>query len=103
MTNVLLNSVDGFDPMTYARRITDANGNPSLYLDVQYRKLWFRPANSNGKIVKKICNFDGNLAVVEAKVYLDKNDSEDNFVSNAFAQRFIDPSNCRRPCKTNVI
>ena len=93
MTNVLLNSVEGFDPMTYARQITDANGNSSLYLDVQYRKLWFRLANPNGKIVKKICNFDGNLAVVEAKVYLDKNDSEDNFVSNAFAQRFIDPSN----------
>ena len=93
MTNVLLNSVEGFDPMTYARQITDANGNSSLYLDVQYRKLWFRLANPNGKIVKKICNFGGNLAVVEAKVYLDKNDSEDNFVSNAFAQRFIDPSN----------
>ena len=93
MTNVLLNSVEGFDPMTYARQITDANGNSSLYLDVQYRKLWFRLANPNGKIVKKICNFDGNLAVVEAKVYLDKNDSEENFVSNAFAQRFADPSN----------
>ena len=33
------------------------------------------------------------MAVVEAKVYLDKNDSEENFVSNAFAQRFADPSN----------
>ena len=98
-----LNKVEGFNPLDYARQITDANGNTSLYLDVQYRKMWFRLVNPNGKIVKKICNFDGNLAVVEAKVYLDKNDSEDNFVSNAFAQRFIDPSNCRRPCKTNVL
>ncbi len=88
-----LNKVEGFNPLDYARQITDANGNPSLYLDVQYRKMWFRLANPNGKIVKKICNFDGNLAVVEAKVYLDKNDSEENFVSNAFAQRFADPSN----------
>ena len=88
-----LNKVEGFNPLDYARQITDANGNTSLYLDVQYRKMWFRLANPNGKIVKKICNFDGNLAVVEAKVYLDKNDSEENFVSNAFAQRFADPSN----------
>ena len=87
------NKVEGFNPLDYARQITDANGNTSLYLDVQYRKMWFRLANPNGKIVKKICNFDGNLAVVEAKVYLDKNDSEENFVSNAFAQRFADPSN----------
>ena len=88
-----LNKVEGFNPLDYARQITDASGNTSLYLDVQYRKMWFRLANPNGKIVKKICNFDGNLAVVEAKVYLDKNDSEENFVSNAFAQRFADPSN----------
>ena len=88
-----LNKVEGFNPLDYARQITDANGNTSLYLDVQYRKMWFRLANPNGKIVKKICNFDGNLAVIEAKVYLDKNDSEENFVSNAFAQRFADPSN----------
>ena len=88
-----LNKVEGFNPLDYARQITDANGNPSLYLDVQYRKMCFRLANPNGKIVKKICNFDGNLAVVKAKVYLDKNDSEENFVSNAFAQRFADASN----------
>lgn len=88
-----LNKVEGFDPASYARTITDANGQQSLYLDVQYRKMWFRLVNPNGKIVKKICNFDGNLAVVEARVYLDRNDSLENFVSNAFAQRFIDPSN----------
>ena len=88
-----INKVEGFNPMDYARTIKDAEGNDLLYLDVQYRKLWFRLVNPNGKIVKKICNFDGNLAVVEARIYLDKNDSEDNFVSNAFAQRFVDPSN----------
>ena len=57
-----LNKVESFNPLDYARQITDASGNTSLYLDVQYRKMWFRLANPNGKIVKKICNFDGNLA-----------------------------------------
>ena len=55
--------------------------------------MWFRLCNPTGKIVKKIRTFDGNLAVVEARVYLDRNDAPDNFVSNAFAQRFNDPNN----------
>ena len=88
-----LSAVEGFDPKQYARTIRDSNGQESLYLDVQYRKMWFRLCNPTGKIVKKICTFDGNLAVVEARVYLDRNDAPDNFVSNAFAQRFNDPNN----------
>lgn len=88
-----LNKIEGFDPSSYARTITDSDGQQSLYLDVQYRKMWFRLCNPTGKIVKKICNFDGSLAVVEARVYLDRNDPPENYVSNAFAQRFIDPSN----------
>ena len=86
-------AVDGFDPKQYARTIRDADGQESLYLDVQYRKMWFRLCNPTGKIVKKICTFDGNLAVVEARIYLDRNDPPENFVSNAFAQRFVDPNN----------
>ena len=88
-----LSAVEGFDPKQYARTIQDANGQESLYLDVQYRKMWFRLCNPTGKIVKKICTFDGNLAVVEARIYLDRNDAPENFVSNAFAQRFVDPNN----------
>ena len=93
MTTTELNKVEGFDPKQYARTIQDANGQESLYLDVQYRKMWFRLCNPTGKIVKKICTFDGNLAVVEARIYLDRNDAPENFVSNAFAQRFVDPNN----------
>ena len=88
-----LAAVDGFDPKQYARTIRDADGQESLYLDVQYRKMWFRLCNPTGKIVKKICTFDGNLAVVEARIYLDRNDAPENFVSNAYAQRFNDPNN----------
>ena len=93
MATTELNKVEGFDPKQYARTIQDANGQESLYLDVQYRKMWFRLCNPTGKIVKKICTFDGNLAVVEARIYLDRNDAPENFVSNAFAQRFVDPNN----------
>ena len=92
-SKININKVEGFDPMQYARTITDGNGNEVLYLDVQYRKLWFRLCNPTAKIAKKICTFDGNLAVVEARIYLDRNDPPENFVSNAFAQRICDPSN----------
>ena len=78
MATTELNKVEGFDPKQYARTIQDANGQESLYLDVQYRKMWFRLCNPTGKIVKKICTFDGNLAVVEARIYLDRNDAPEN-------------------------
>ena len=87
------NRTEGFDPMQYARKIKDGNGDEVLYLDVQYRKRWFREENPNGKIEKKIVSFDGGLAVVEARIYLDRNDQQENFISNAFAQRFADPNN----------
>lgn len=85
---IALNKVEGFDPADYARTIKDTNGQDAMYLDVQYRKLWFRLCNPAGKIVQKIHTFDGTLAVVEARIYLDRNDPEDAFISNAFAQRF---------------
>ena len=44
-----LNKVEGSNPLDYAGQITDASDNTSLYLDVQYRKMWFRLANPNGK------------------------------------------------------
>ena len=34
-----LSAVEGFDPKQYARTIRDSNGQESLYLDVQYRKM----------------------------------------------------------------
>ena len=41
-----LNRVDGFDPTRFMRKLSevDENGQPSerMYLEVAYRKLWFR-------------------------------------------------------------
>lgn len=82
-----LNHVEGFDPRTLMREIGDEE-NKQLYLDVIFRKLWFRLMHQNGKIVKKIIKLTDQCAVVEARVYLDKNDAEENYVSNAFGLRF---------------
>ena len=83
-----LNRVEGFDPRKYMRRISREGQTDGYYLDVVYRKLWFRLKYPQGKIVKKLIKLTNEVAVVEAKVYLDRNDAEENFISNALAQKY---------------
>ena len=83
-----LNKVEGFDPRKYMRLITNEGQTGRYYLDVAFRKLWFRLKYPNGKIVKKLIKLSDEVAVVEAKVYLDRNDAEDNFIANALAQKY---------------
>lgn len=83
-----LNRVEGFNPLSLARTIQDEGQPDQLYLDVKYRKLWFRLCNPEGKIVKKILALKDNMAIVEARVYLERNDPEDSFVASALSQKF---------------
>ena len=48
-----LNRVDGFEPRAMMRELGD-DQNKTLYLDVLFRKLWFRLKNPNGRISKRI-------------------------------------------------
>ena len=82
-----LNRVDGFHPMELARKIGEEGQEEQLYLDVKYRKLWFRLVNPAGKIISRIITFTENMAVVEARIYLD-NGSGSNYVANSFSQKF---------------
>jgi hypothetical protein len=83
-----LNRVEGFEPKSLMREIGEGE-NKQLYLDVAIRKLWFRLMYPFGKIQKKIVQMTDQFAIVEARVYLDKGDSEDGYVSNAFARRYF--------------
>lgn len=83
-----LNRVEGFNPMELARTLSKEGQENQLYLDVKYRKLWFRLVHPLGKIVSSIRSFTENMAIVEARIYLDKCDAEENYVANAFSQRF---------------
>lgn len=83
-----LNHVEGFEPLKYMRTIQNEGQEDQLYLDVKYRKLWFRLAYPVGKIISKIVTLAENMAIVEARIYLDKNDSEEQYVSNSFSQKF---------------
>ena len=83
-----LNKVEGFNPLELARRISNEGEAEQLYLDVKYRKLWFRLLNPTGKIISNIISLTENMAVVEARVYLDKCDQKEECVGNSYAQRF---------------
>lgn len=83
-----LNKVEGFHPLELARKISNDGQEEQLYLDVKYRKLWFRLANPAGRIISRIVNLTNDMAVVEARIYLDKADTEDNYIANSFSQKF---------------
>ncbi|MEY8482554.1 hypothetical protein AALD74_11970 [Lachnospiraceae bacterium 48-21] len=83
-----LNRVEGFNPMELARTLTKEGQEDQLYLDVKYRKLWFRLVYPLGKIVSSIRSFTENMAIVEARIYLDKCDEQENYIANAFSQKF---------------
>ena len=59
-----------------------------LYLDVKYRKLWFRLANPLGRISSHIVWFNENVALAEAKIYLNYTDAPENYIANAFSMKF---------------
>lgn len=84
-----LNRVEGFDPRRYMRLIGGEGQPGKYYLDVAYRKLWFRLKHPEGKIVKRLLKLTEQVAIVEARVYLNRNDAEDNFISNALAQKYL--------------
>ena len=85
-----LNQVEGFNPEDYARIISDDSGeNPRKYLDVMWRKVWFYLKYPNGIIRKSIVNITNAFVIVEAKVYFDKNDPEENYAASGLAQRWF--------------
>ena len=63
-----LNKVEGFDPRRYMRTIQDEGQPARYYLDVAFRKLWFRLKYPEGKIVKHILKLTDQVAIVEGTV-----------------------------------
>ena len=87
-----LNRVEGFDPSKLVRIITDENGNTGYYLDVKWRKLWFRLANPLGAIRVNVLEQNQQYAVVEARIYLHHDDPDSAYISNAIVRRSLDES-----------
>jgi hypothetical protein len=59
-----------------------------MYLDLKYKKLWFKLAYPKGYIKKNILNISEQIAVIEAKIFLNATDAEP--VSSFIAQRYAD-------------
>lgn len=72
-----LNKVQGFDPRKFMRRVvSEQTKQESFYLDLKFKKLWFRLACPKGRIKTTALKITEQLAIIEAKVYFDRNDKE---------------------------
>lgn len=80
-----LNKVAGFDPLKLAKKII-RGGAELLHLELRYKKLWFRMKYPQGRIKVSPLKITDQLAIMEAKVYFDKNDAEP--VSSYISQRY---------------
>lgn len=67
-----LNKVTGFDPLKFIRRTNKGEKK----LDLKYKKLWFRLKYPNGRIKLSALKITDQLAIIEARVYFDKNDTQ---------------------------
>jgi hypothetical protein len=76
-----LNRVKGFDPTRFLHKTKDG---PKLDLNV--KKLWFRMKYPNGRIKLSALKITDQLAIIEARVYFDKNDT--NHVASFTAQTY---------------
>ena len=70
-----LRKVPGFDPMKLLRKtISVKTGHPVWKLDLRYKRLWFRLACPNGRMLLKPLRISDHLAIIEAQVYFCKDD-----------------------------
>lgn len=76
-----LNKVQGFDPLKFLRKTSKGERK----LDLKYKKLWFRLKYPNGRIKLSALKITDQLAIIEARVYFDKNDTQPK--SSFIAQR----------------
>lgn len=93
--NVLekLNYVEGFNPQAYLINLAPyGSTEKQWYMPVHARLLWFHLKYPKGIIRKNILHMDDKMVVVEAKLYADSSDLENNYLSTAWAQRYYDPS-----------
>ena len=66
-----LNRVAGFDPLRFLKKT--ANGHE---LDLRYKKLWFRLKYPAGRTRLTPLRITDQLAIIEAKVFFDKDDAD---------------------------
>ena len=72
-----LNKVPGFDPLQFLRpAISEKTQEKLMKLDLRYQKLWFRLAHPQGRMKLTALRITQQMAIFEAKVFLDRSDTE---------------------------
>lgn len=72
-----LRRVSGFNPLKFLRQTTsEKTGQTVLKLDLPYKRLWFRLACPNGRMLLNPLRITDQLAIFEAMVYMNKDDAE---------------------------
>ena len=83
-----LRKVPQFNPLRYLRQTTSRKtGEPVLKLDLRFKKMWFRLACADGRMVLAPMRITDSMAIFEAQVYLHGDDPKPiaNFVSTMYA------------------
>ena len=72
-----LRRVAGFNPLRFLRQtVSVKTGKPVLKLDLPYKRLWFRLACPNGKMLLNPLRITEQAAIYEAAVYMDRADTD---------------------------
>ena len=71
-----LNKVPGFDPLKFLRhKVSRKTNEEMLQLELPYQKLWFRLRHPQGRMKLTTLRITEQLAIMEARVYLDRSDA----------------------------
>jgi len=81
-----INKIEGFVPLQYATKLPpNVPGEPEIdFLKLEARRNWFWMIYPQGKIEKILVSQDAGSVVMEARLYADRNDPPEKFISNAF-------------------
>ncbi len=70
-----LRRVPGFDPLRFLRKKTSTDtGETEVVLDLRYKRLWFRLACPNGRMLLNPLRITDQMAICEARVFLNRDD-----------------------------
>lgn len=69
-----LRKVPGFDPLKFLRKTVTKTGETALKLDLPYKRLWFRLACPDGRMLLNHLRITDQMAIFEARVYTGRDD-----------------------------
>lgn len=70
-----LRNVPGFDPRKFLRRTAAKTGEMALKLDLPYKRLWFRLACPDGRMLLNPLRITDQMAIFEARLYAGRDDA----------------------------